>query len=130
LGLWRAIQPTALPSRLQPLPLPGSSSPRAVEDRALALLHVGSSLVSSLHIGNGFSPAAVGASVIVLLWFACRHHHHQRDTLQRQQQSLSARQLLLTQTPRDIAGKQGGARFSLIACRGGQREAGDEGSST
>jgi hypothetical protein len=33
-------------------------SSRAVEDRAMALLHVGSSLVSSLHIGSGFNPAA------------------------------------------------------------------------
>ena len=39
---------------------------RAVEDRALALLHVGSSLVSSLHVGTGFSPAAAAAVALVL----------------------------------------------------------------
>jgi len=39
---------------------------RAVEDRALALLHVGSSLVSNLPIGSGFSPAAAAAVALVL----------------------------------------------------------------
>ena len=39
---------------------------RAVEDRAMALLHVGSSLVSSLPIGTGFSPAAAAAVALVL----------------------------------------------------------------
>ena len=37
-----------------------------VQGNALALLHVGASLVSSLHIGNGLSPVAAGAIVIVL----------------------------------------------------------------
>jgi uncharacterized membrane protein YfcA len=40
---------------------------RAVEDRALALLHVGSSLVSSLYIGSGFNPA--GAAMVALVLF-------------------------------------------------------------
>jgi len=39
---------------------------RAIEDRTLALLHVGSSLVSSLHVGTGFSPAAAAAVALVL----------------------------------------------------------------
>jgi hypothetical protein len=40
---------------------------RVLEDRALALLHVGSSLVSSLHIGSSFNP--VGAAVAALVLF-------------------------------------------------------------
>jgi hypothetical protein len=39
---------------------------RAVEDRAMALLHVASSLVSSLHIGSGFNPAAAAVAALVL----------------------------------------------------------------
>ena len=39
---------------------------RAVEDRASALLHVGSSLVSNLPIGSGFSPTAAAAVALVL----------------------------------------------------------------
>ena len=39
---------------------------RAVEDRAMALLHAGSSLVSSLHIVSGFNPSAVAAVALVL----------------------------------------------------------------
>ena len=41
-------------------------APRAVEDRAIALLHIGSSLVSSLPIGSGFSPVAAAAVALVL----------------------------------------------------------------
>ena len=37
-----------------------------VQGNALALLHVGASLVSSLYIGSGFSPVTAGAIVIVL----------------------------------------------------------------
>jgi uncharacterized membrane protein YfcA len=39
---------------------------RAVDDRAMALLHAGSSLVSSLHIVSGFNPAAVAVVALVL----------------------------------------------------------------
>jgi uncharacterized protein len=39
---------------------------RVAEDRAFALLHVGSSLVSSLHIGSSFSPVAAGTIAVVL----------------------------------------------------------------
>ena len=39
---------------------------RAVEDRAMALLQAGSSLVSSLHIVIGFNPAAVAVVALVL----------------------------------------------------------------
>ena len=39
---------------------------RAVEDRAMALLHAGSSLVSSLHIGTGISPVAACVVAVVL----------------------------------------------------------------
>ena len=39
---------------------------RVVEDRAMAVLHAGSSLVASLHIGSGFSPIKAVAIVMVL----------------------------------------------------------------
>ena len=39
---------------------------RAVEDRAMALLHAGSSLVPSLHIGTGISPVAACVVAVVL----------------------------------------------------------------
>ena len=39
---------------------------RAVEDRAMALWHAGSSLASSLHIGSGFNPAATTVVALVL----------------------------------------------------------------
>src|SRR6516162_7296395 len=39
---------------------------RAIEDGASALLHIGSSLVSSLHVGTGFSPATAAAVALVL----------------------------------------------------------------
>ena len=41
-------------------------APRAVEDRAMALLHVAASLVSSLHIGSGFNPGAAAVAALVL----------------------------------------------------------------
>ena len=41
-------------------------APQTIEDSALALLHIGSSLVSSLHIGSCFSPIAACTIVIVL----------------------------------------------------------------
>jgi uncharacterized protein len=39
---------------------------RAVNDQASALLHVGSSLVSSLHIGSGFNPTVAAGLALVL----------------------------------------------------------------
>jgi len=41
-------------------------APRAVKDDALALLRIGSPLVSSLHIASGFSPAAAAVAALVL----------------------------------------------------------------
>jgi uncharacterized protein len=41
-------------------------SSRAVEDRAMTLLHFGSSLLSSLHIASGFNPAAAAVVALVL----------------------------------------------------------------
>ena len=39
---------------------------RVVEDRAMAVLHAGSSLVASLHIGSGLNPTAAAAIALVL----------------------------------------------------------------
>jgi uncharacterized membrane protein YfcA len=39
---------------------------RVVEDRAMAVLHAGSSMVASLHIGSGFNPTAAAALALVL----------------------------------------------------------------
>ena len=39
---------------------------RVVEDRAMAVLHAGSSLVPSLHIGTGISPVAACVVAVVL----------------------------------------------------------------
>jgi uncharacterized protein len=41
-------------------------APSAVKDQALALLHVGSALVSSLYIGSGFRPLAACVVAVVL----------------------------------------------------------------